>query len=360
MLKPKNYENLVMIGILLIFTVLSFLIVQPYITAILFGLILAYSFYPLYKWVNKRIKHKATAAILVSVFIVLVITVPLSFLANYMVKETVQVIDSIRKSSNSTKNLSYTSIFSDSAICDALGNACEKWPWVRESIDALKVREMIISFGGKIREVLTSIPNKILSVFIILFTTFYGFIDGKKLVRRIWRVFPFKMKDREILRKSFEDMVYAVVYSSLIVAVIQGALGGLGLWVFGIESWVIWMFVMMIASLIPYVGTALVWAPASLFLMWQGLAFDDGTGFWKGVGLFIYGVTIIGSIDNIIKPKLLGNRARVHPVIVLIGILGGLQFFGASGLIFGPLVLAIFMSILSISEGKPKGNTLRG
>lgn len=354
MLKPKNYENLVMIGILLVFAVLSFLIVQPYVTAILFGLILAYSFYPMYVWTHQKIKHKATSAFLVSALIVLIITVPLSFLANYMVQETVSVVESIRKTSPGSKNVTYTAIFSESVICDSLGDACEKWPWFREGIEALDIRGMIISFGGKIREILTTIPNRILGVFIILFTTFYGFIDGKKLVHRIWRVFPFKIKDRKTLRKSFEDMVYAVVYSSLIVAVIQGAIGGLGLWIFGIESWIIWMFVMMIASLIPYVGTALVWVPASLFLIWQGLAFDDGTGLWKGIGLFIYGIAIIGTIDNIVKPKILGSRAQVHPVIVLIGILGGLQFFGASGIIFGPLVLAIFMSILSISEGKPK------
>lgn len=352
MLKKKQYENIVLISIFLGFALMSFLIIKPYAIAILFGLILAYLFYPMYKWMLTKIKNQTASAFIVSLIIIIVISVPLLFLANVFVGEIVNVIQGIRASSQAGYSSDY---FSEVAICNHLGSVCQRWPWVENVISDINFQEVIVSFGSKVTQILTSIPDRILSIFIILFTTFYGFIDGKRLIKTMWRAIPIKTIERIKLRKSFEDMIYAVIYASIVVAIIQGAVGGLGFWIFGIKSWVIWMFVMMIASLVPYIGTAIVWVPASLYLMWYNFSIENMTGVFMGMGLFVYGVAIISTIDNIVKPKLLGNRARVHPVVVLIGILGGLQFFGASGIIFGPLVLALFQSILSISRGKTEG-----
>jgi predicted PurR-regulated permease PerM len=140
------------------------------------------------------------------------------------------------------------------------------------------------------------------------------------------------------------------MYGSILIAVIQGALGALGFWIFGIESFFIWGMVMAIFALVPFVGTAIIWIPAALYLIAKGTTSGNMTLVWHGVGLLLYGVFIISSADNLLKPKLIGDRAGMHPVVVLLGVLGGLSLFGFAGFLIGPLILAAMTSFADIYQ----------
>ena len=161
---------------------------------------------------------------------------------------------------------------------------------------------------------------------------------------------PLKSKYRKHVFKKLNDMAYAVIYGSIIIAIIQGALGGIGFLMFGLPSPILWGIVMMFASLIPYVGSSLIWLPASLILIFSGYVNSDSTLMVKGILFILYGVFIIGTIDNILKPKIIGDKGGLHPVLVLLGVVGGLNLLGFIGVIIGPIVLAMLVTFIGIYE----------
>ena len=150
-------------------------------------------------------------------------------------------------------------------------------------------------------------------------------------------------------------MTQAVVYGHLLTAFAQGLIGGLGFLVFGLSSPILWGIIIGIAGLIPMVGTAIVWVPASIYLFLVGILQDSLPYMARGIGLFVYGFLIIGTVDNFLKPKLIGGRAKVHPALILIGLLGGLTVFGLIGAIYGPLILAMLVTFFDIYRTEYEG-----
>ena len=170
---------------------------------------------------------------------------------------------------------------------------------------------------------------------------FYFLKDGKQLFHKI---VPYlgteKVQYTHILTR-LKEIINGVVYGYLLVALIQGALGALGFFIFGISSPLLWGLVMAILSLIPFVGTGVVWVPASVFILLDGMFSDSNWLIFKGIALFIYGLVFIASSDNILRPKLMGDKAKIHPAIVMLGIFGGVFVLGPLGVILGPLILSL-------------------
>jgi predicted PurR-regulated permease PerM len=135
------------------------------------------------------------------------------------------------------------------------------------------------------------------------------------------------------------DVITAVLYGQLLIAVLQGLVGGLGFLIFGIENPVFWGFTMGVLSFIPLLGPPAVWLPAAIYLIYAG-------NLVSGIGLIIYGVVIVMNIDNFLKPKLIGGKSGMHPIVVLVGILGGITLFGFAGFIIGPIILALALLII--------------
>ena len=148
----------------------------------------------------------------------------------------------------------------------------------------------------------------------------------------------------------FSEVTSAVLYGNISTALMQGILGGLGFWIIGMSSPILWGFVMMLFALVPYFGTAIVWLPAALNLIFIGYLQNDNSSTIRGIILVAYGILVISSIDNILKPRLIGAKGKVHPVLVLLGVLGGLSLFGFIGLILGPVMLALLMTFVGIYE----------
>ena len=134
----------------------------------------------------------------------------------------------------------------------------------------------------------------------------------------------------------FADVVRATVKGGILVAIVQGALGGLAFWFLGIHAPLLWAVVMAFLSLLPAIGAALVWLPVAIYLLTSG-------GLWQGIGLIAYGVLVIGMVDNILRPFLVGKGTKLPDYVVLISTLGGIEVFGLNGFVIGPLIAAIFM-----------------
>jgi predicted PurR-regulated permease PerM len=326
------------------------MIIKPYLTAILTGILFSYIFYPLYSRIYKKISNKNIASLVTSILVILVITLPLSFMLNTVSKEAYTTY-LLSKQKFSTGQFLTECKPTDKTICQFSNSLLDNLnnPQIKYYFDT-SIKETTTKITEGISNILFSIPRLLLDIFIILFTMFFLFRDGKLFVEKVKGILPLKGKHREHLFKKLNDMTFAVIYGSIIVAVIQGTLGGLGFLIFGLPSPLLWGLVMIFASLIPYVGSSIIWFPASLILILDGYLSLESTSIVKGILLILYGIFVVGTIDNILKPKIIGDKGGLHPVLVLLGVVGGLSLFGFIGIIIGPIILAMLVSFIDIYE----------
>jgi predicted PurR-regulated permease PerM len=185
---------------------------------------------------------------------------------------------------------------------------------------------------------------------IMLYLLFFLLRDGKALAERIKQTIPLREDQKTALFSRFADVVRATVKGGILVAIVQGALGGLAFWFLGIHAALLWAVVMAFLSLLPAIGAALVWLPVAIYLLTSGAV-------WQGIGLIAYGVLVIGMVDNILRPALVGKGTKLPDYIVLISTLGGIEVFGLNGFVIGPLIAAIFMVTWEIFSASRQPST---
>jgi predicted PurR-regulated permease PerM len=190
----------------------------------------------------------------------------------------------------------------------------------------------------------------LLELFIFIMTLYYLLKEGRRIERAIAQYSPLTEEETTALISRMKATIASVVRGSLLVAVTQGALTGLGFLIFGISNPILWGTVAIIAALIPSVGTGFVFVPAVLYLLYQG-----HTG--MAIGLGIYGAFGVGMVDNVLRPILMSGRASIHPLLILLSVIGGLSFFGFAGLFLGPLVVSLLLGILSLYATARKEQT---
>lgn len=332
--------------------VLSFLVIKPFLGAILVSLVLAYIFHPVYRLLNKKIKNKNIAAFIVTILIVLLIIAPLFFILNTVSREAYSLY------LNSKQKIFTEDIFISGCSGESPSLRCSITDYFEGLLSDPKTKFYIDDtikkatdfFIGNISGFLFSIPAKVLNFFIILFVTFFFFRDGDLLVKKIEKLLPLKEGHKKKVFARFNNVAFAVIYGSILVAIIQGSLGGIGFFAVGIKSPLVWAVIMMLFSLVPYVGSTVIWLPAALILVLSGYIESDSFIMLKGILLIVYGTFIIGLADNFLKPKIIGARANVHPVLVLLGVLGGLKFFGFIGILVGPVLLALLVAFVEVYE----------
>jgi predicted PurR-regulated permease PerM len=171
---------------------------------------------------------------------------------------------------------------------------------------------------------------------IMLYLLFFLLRDGKALAARVREVVPLRSDQKAALFGRFADVVRATVKGGILVAIAQGALGGLAFWFLGIHAALLWAALMAFLSLLPAIGAGLVWVPVAIYLLATGAV-------WQGIGLILYGVLVIGLVDNLLRPFLIGKDTKLPDYVVLISTLGGIEVFGLNGFVIGPLIAAIFM-----------------
>ncbi|WP_373491109.1 AI-2E family transporter [Parasphingorhabdus sp.] len=176
---------------------------------------------------------------------------------------------------------------------------------------------------------------------VMLYLTFFLLRDGRALTDRIEEMIPLGVEKRQILLDKFLVVIRATIKGSLIIAIIQGTLGGLVFWALDIRGALLWAVLMGIFSLIPAIGTGFVWVPVAVFLLVTG-------DVWQAIVLMLCGIFVISMVDNLVRPILVGRDTRMPDYVVLISTLGGLQLFGINGIVIGPLVAALFIAIWSI------------
>ncbi|OGC41566.1 hypothetical protein A2548_01735 [candidate division WOR-1 bacterium RIFOXYD2_FULL_41_8] len=219
----------------------------------------------------------------------------------------------------------------------------------REIGDLSQFKPQILNFSSQfvvwLQQILKKIPGAFLGIFMTVFSIYFFLKGGKDINRFLQDFFPLPEGCYKQIFSRFGDLTKGIVLGQLVVGVIHGFLSWLAYAYLGVPNPVLWAFLTAIISIIPVLGAGLVWFPVAVYLFVVGSAV--GTE-WQGLALFAYGILVLTSVDNILKPKIMGDHARIHPLIILFGILGGIQLLGLPGILIGPLVLALFDVVMNI------------
>ena len=316
----KKHSKYFFIASFLLVSVISVILAWPFISSIFGAVVLAYLFHPVYEFIFRRIKNETLCALIVSLLVLVVLFVPLLFVANTLFKETSNFFFAVRDIKFDEISTRLSTLFGENLDVSSL---------LKDVLNRLSVVLL-----QTVDNFILNLPQKILSGFVMFFVMFYFLKDGKRILFSVKEALPLKRKYKEDIAKKFNETIYATMYGLVSTAIIQGIIGTIGLWIFDVPSPILWGIVMIIAAMIPFVGAAFVWLPASLLKLSAGNTTE-------GFGLLLYGLFIVSTIDNILRPKIIGRRSKVHPALVLVGALGGIKLFGLIGIVIGPLVLAI-------------------
>jgi predicted PurR-regulated permease PerM len=301
------------------------IIFRPFLFALILGGVLGVFFFPLNKiLINKGLKPNVSALILVFLILILIILSAFLFI-NSLVKEASATYQTVR-------NYDFEDV--DSFVESFLG--------LNISSKAI-ITPLIVNFNNSLESSVPNIVNSLTDIFVglfvMLFLLFYIFKDGDNLLKSILDIIPVSDNYKDRIKTESSKMLYGIMYGQFLIAVIQGFLGGLAFVVFGLNNPVFWGFVMGILAFIPMLGTPAVWAPAGIILIANGEVFN-------GVGLLLFGVFVMFTIENIVRPRIIGRRSGMHPLLVLLSIFGGLKMFGVIGLLAGPIIVTLCVLVI--------------
>ena len=181
----------------------------------------------------------------------------------------------------------------------------------------------------------------LLDLFVMLYAMFFFLRDGRKILERIFYYMPLNHEDEELVLQRFTSVTRATIKGTLVIGVIQGALAGIGFWVAGLDGAAFWGTIMAILSIVPGIGAALIWVPAVIYLFATGQTLPATL-------LLIWCAAVVGTVDNILRPMLVGKDAKMPDLLILVGTLGGLFLFGPIGFIVGPIVCGLFLTVWDI------------
>lgn len=330
--------------VLLVVVTVAFLwLLVPYYTAVLWAVILAILFFPLHKRLERFLGGRSTIAALLTVLlcVCLVILPALALLASLVQEGTslYQRISSneIDLNAHLLRLQSVLPTFVDDWLNSLkLGGFSELWA---------KLSSGVMEAGQSIAGGVLSFGQNTLQFFIsmglMLYLLFFLFRDGASLGRMMRHSIPLSDDYTRQFLDKFAAVVRATVRGNVIIAIIQGTIGGISFWALGIEAALLWGVVMTFLSMLPAVGAAIVWIPAAIWLFLVGA--------WiKGIIMVVIGALVIGLVDNLLRPPLVGQGARLPDYVVLISTVGGISLFGLSGFVIGPLIAALFISAWSL------------
>ena len=334
-MKSQNAYYLLLTLITILFVSLIFNFAAP----ILWSIVVSIIFYPLYEKLLLMTNKKSLSSMLSLILILLLVIMPSIAVLGLIGNELINFI-------NSSENYSFEQYFqmipNESAINQLIA-------WSGLSINDLieKADDFLISASKMLYQSVSTISanviNFFVSLFIFVYLTFFFLRDGEKILQHCMDAFPMKNEDESYLLDQFQKTTRATIKGTVMVALAQGFLGYLTLLLIGINGALIWGAVMALLSIVPAVGTVLVWLPIALVLFLNGKSMDASL-------LIFSGVFIIGMIDNLLRPILIGKETKMPDYLILLTTIGGISIFGITGFIVGPIIASLFISIWSLTS----------
>lgn len=340
---PTRFEQGGFLLFLALVSLALLAVVMPFFQPLLWAVLAAIMFQPLYRWFLLRRKGRETqAALLTLLVILLAVVLPALWIGSAVVAEATQLFLAFREGRIDVA-MYFEQVFSalpaniqaslDSAGFGNLGEAQQQaTEFVQASLGL--IAQQALAIGG-------SVFGFVLGFAIALYVGFFLLRDGRAIGEQVLSALPFARSVSDRLAERFLVLVRATIKGSVVVGLVQGALGAITFWIVGIPSVLLLGVIMAIASLLPAVGPAIVWVPAAIYLLATG-------AIWQGVVVIVSGVAVIGMIDNVLRPILVGRDTGIPDWLILVTTLGGIALFGLSGIVIGPLVAGLFLASWTI------------
>jgi len=348
-MEQKHFAWMLIISLIILSFYLFYVVFSPFVIPIVWAMILAFVFYPLYRWLNRRLKgRKSLCALVMTAFVVLLIVFPAVYILSMLAHEAISAYAFFE---NGLKTGRFQPILElkDHPLIQGVWQRLNQYVDLSDldlnSLLLENLRKVSVFAINQTSRVIRGFSFIIINFGLVTISLYYVFKDGDQLLKKIREAIPLVPQDKVLLFARLEEMVHATIYGGILVALLQGFLGGLAFWFLGLPSPVFWGTVMVFLSFLPIVGPFLVWGPVVLYFFFEGT-------FFKGIVLLVWGGAVVGLSDNFLRPILISKRTKLHTMLLFFGVLGGIKSFGLLGLIVGPLVVTICMTILDIYSEK--------
>ncbi len=323
-----------LLAVTLIAIYLCWLIVEPFVQVLLWAGVLAIIANPLYRWFRRKGRGPNLSAMLTTLVVVMAVVIPLSFLALAMVRQAVGAADGLQRSVQRLLD-------PNSEIYQRIDQYIDLSQLRDKQFIADKLKGYTGMIAGRTLGLVGGVFGTVVHVIFVLFALYYLLRDSDRILPALRDWLPLRRDEADHVIHRTHEVISASIYGVLVIAAVQGTIGGLTFWALRLGTPLLWGVAMFLMSMVPMVGSAIIWGPAALFLL--------ATGHWiKGIILILVGTLVIGTIDNFLRPRIVGTRTRLHELVVLFSVLGGLQVFGILGLVVGPVVVAITMSLIDV------------
>jgi len=323
-------------GALLLLCYLVFRITLPFLVPLAWSAVLAIFFYPVYQRVRRRMSGNMAAAIC-TVGVTCVLIVPVLFLALYAAREAVESAARLRGM------VASGGMAAPAAYADLIRRHLPHSMQDVDIVDPLQqAAERVASYmAGSLAAMLKNLLALLVNLFIVLFALFFVFRDGHQMLRAVRYLIPFEKSLQDEMLKESRDLIFASVAVALLIAGIQGILGGVAFAIAGFSAPIFLGVLTGFCSIVPIVGSSLIWIPAAAWWVFNG-------NWWKAILILAICGGIAGLADNVVRPLLLRNRTRLNDLLLFLSIVGGLKVFGLLGLVVGPIIVAAGLGVFRV------------
>jgi predicted PurR-regulated permease PerM len=341
MMGNNKDSNIPFFAILGLVTILFLYLLRPFFFPIFWAAVIAGVFRPLYSRINRKLNRQNLSTAVFFFLIALIILLPAGIVGTLVFNESVQIYEKLNPN---TKQMDRSVQRLINTIAD---NSIAHLFHINKAMLIAKTTEVAQGITKYIFVHLTDLTQNTLGLLvqfaIMLYTLFYFVRDGDRFLRMVMKVIPLGMGREKFLFDRFIVTARSTLKVTLIMGGIQGTLGGIVFFVTGVEGAVIWGLMMILMAIVPMVGCAIIWAPAGVLMLLYG-------HIWEGVLILAFGTFVISTVDNLLRPILIGKDVEMHPLLIFLSTLGGIILFGFSGFVIGPVITSLLIALWEMYE----------
>ncbi len=338
-METKTLERYFFFSLLLITIVFSFLIFRPFLTVLAVGASFAIVLYPLFLLFKKRNFPNWLSAFITLIFFLVLLCGPLVGIGFLLFTETQGIYTSLTEGGNAK------------TVVETLNtNLNNLLPFEINIVD--RIYDLARMLSSNLAKIFSSTVYTVFAFFLTFISIFYFLKDGEKWKKLIMNISPLSEKDNKKILQKLISTINGVVKGYLLIAIIQGTLMGVGLSIFGVPNSILWGVIAAIGALIPTLGTGIVAIPIIIYLITEGQV-------PQAIGFSIWAVVLVGTIDNLLSPSLIGNKINIHPLLILFSILGALSLLGPVGILIGPITISFLYALVSIYREEYQENKIQ-
>jgi predicted PurR-regulated permease PerM len=312
---------------------LVYRLLRPFLPALAWAFALSIIALPVHRWISRKIHHRGAAAGVTVGLVALLILGPALFVAQQVTSQAIAAMGWIQEEE---KVAQWRQTLADN---ERLAGVVA---WFEEHVDlASETKNMLAGLSKSMTSWLAGTVWLAMQLLIMLLTLFFFLRDNERAVGAVRRLVPLSHREANKVFRTVSDTIHATIFGTVAVAMVQGFMGSLIFFFLGIPGALLWGVIMGLLSIIPYLGAFVIWGPVAVVLALQG-------EWGRAIGLAVYGMTAIGLIDNLLYPLLVGRQMRLHTLVAFFAIVGGVAAFGMSGIVIGPVIVAVSLALLDI------------